>query len=68
MYFLLRLFVGWFSIKFTSHYIYSWDVFGYGKTTECKFVHPVTSTRGVVFIQIYILLRLFVGAFGVLSK
>ena len=31
----------------------------------CRFVHPVTSLRGVVFAYIYILLRQFVGWFGV---
>ena len=54
MYILGRLFVGWFSFKFTSCYVYSWGGFLLnlhpitsipcnGKNTECKLVHPATS-------------------------
>ena len=49
IYILLRPFVVWFSIKFTSHYVYSWGSFGMEKTQN---------------VNSYILLRLFAGWFS----
>ena len=48
--------------------------FGSGRSTPltdvigCKFVHPVTSIRGVDFVYIHILLRFLWGGFGIEEK
>ena len=90
IYIMLRLFVGWFSIKLTSSYVCSWGgsrtslhpiTYIHGVVSEwkkhththtprrdvigCKYVHPVTFIRGVFFVQICILLRLFVDWFSI---